>query len=200
MSISYNVYKNDGAGGPVDYSTVMANTSSLSYSPSALDLGSDNLFAVRALDSVTGLADMNVDAVVRIVVDAAGADVTNRPPPSANVASVARAGGKALVTWTYNRLAAGGIPTGFKIWLTAGSSVNYGTSPAVTIPYTDEPAGIFTATLSGLTDGTTYSIGVRTYTATGLSAVAANEPQIVGRVSTAPSPAEDGSSSVGFAP
>lgn len=200
MSISYNIYGNDHAGGPVDYSAVVANTPSLTYSPTALPLDSDNLFAVRTLDSATGLEDRNVDAVVRIVIDASGADVTNRPPPAVNVSAIAHAAGKALVTWTFNRLAGGMAPVGFKVYLTIGSSVDYTASPTATVPYANDPATIYTATLAGLADGTAYSIGVRAYNAVGLSVPPDAEPSIIGRVSTAPDPAEDGSSSVGFAP
>lgn len=200
MSITYNVYANDHAGGIVDYSTIVSNTASLTYSPAALPLNSDTLFAVRALDTVTGLEDKNVDAVVRIIIDGTGADVTNRPAPADYVSVVSSAAGKALVTWSFNRLAGGGRPLGFKVFLTVGGTVDYTASPAQTIVYTDDPATVYTATLTGLVDGTLYTVGVRPYNATGLSAVADAEPQVTGRVTTAPDPAEDGSSSVGFAP
>ena len=201
MSISYNIYGNDAAGGPIDYSTVLTNTASLTYALPALSVSSDNLFAVRALDSVTGLEESNVDAVVRIVIDAAGNDVSNRPAPPVYVSAVANSGGKSTASWSFNHVdtSGGNAPTGFKVWLTAGSSVDYTASPAVTLAYHNNPSDVYTATLTGLVDGTTYTIGVRTYNATGLS-VAADESTVVGRVTTPPDAPDDGSSSVGFAP
>lgn len=199
MSIEYRVYQNDGAGGPIDYLTIVATVSALTYSPSALAQPSDNLFAVRAYDTVAVLEDKNVDAIVRIVVDDSGADVTNRPSPAVMPTARASSSGKATVSWSHNRLAAGATPTGFKVWLTAGTSADYGVAPTVVVPYEDPTTITYSTILSGLVDGTLYSIGVCAYNASGLS-VAASEPQVVGLVTTAPDPAEDGSSSVGFAP
>lgn len=199
MSIEYRIYGNDGAGGPFNLSTPVVTTSSLSCVLPALAVGSDNLLLVRTYDTVTGLEDKNLDALVRIVVDASGADITNRPSPAIMPTVHASSSGKATVSWSHNRLAQGGTPTGFKVWMTAGTSANYAVSPDVDVLYEDISTITYSVILSGLVDGTLYTVGVRSYNASGLSVVAA-EPQVVGLVTTAPDPAEDGSSSVGFAP
>jgi len=167
LSTRYHVYKNDGAGGPVDYSTVVASvTSGTAYVGSALALSSDTTFAVRAYDSVSGLEEDNVDCRVRIVVDGSGADVTGRPNAPTNLTARATAGGGAVVEWSYNPRSQGGVPTGFKVWLTSGPTPNYGVSPAATVAYS--PGKIhFRAELSGLADGTSYVVAVRAYNSVG---------------------------------
>lgn len=167
MSTRYHVYANDGAGGPVDYSSVVASvTSGTTYVASALALSSDTTFAVRAYDSVSGLEEDNVDCRVRIVVDGSGADVTGRPNAPTNLTARATAGGGAVVEWSYNPRSQGGAPTSFKVWATSGGSVNYAVSPATTATYRVGTLR-FSATLSGLPDGTSYAIGVRAHNASG---------------------------------
>lgn len=161
MSIAYRIYANDGAGGPVDYSTAVATTSGLTYATAALALGSDTTFAVRAYDTASLLEDQNVDARCRVLLDAAGVDITGRPRPISGLSAVARAGGTARVEWAWP-YAARPYPTGFKVWLTAGSTTNFAASPAATVAFTG-PSGA--ATLAGLADGSAYVVSVRAYTA-----------------------------------
>lgn len=167
MATQYHVYKNDGAGGPVDYSTIVATvTSGTTYTGSALAASSDTTFAVRAFDSVSGLEEENVDCRVRIVLDSGRADITTRPNPPVGLSAHAKAGGKALVTWAYNPRGQGGAPTSFKVWLTAGTSVNYAASPATTVTYSAHTQS-YRVTLSGLSDATAYVVGVRATNASG---------------------------------
>lgn len=154
----YHVYSNGGSG-PVNYAAPIATVSTLTYSTSALAYPSDTVYAVRAFDTVSGLEEQNVDARVRLVLDATGANVTARPNPPVNVWAAPTAGGGAVVHWSYNPAGQGAAPTGFKVWATVGSVVDYTAAP-VSVPYTG-PVG--SATLSGLTDGVSYAIGVRAF-------------------------------------
>lgn len=165
MSTQYHIYKNDSAGGLVDYSTVIATISGLTYAASALPLSSDTTFAVRAFDTVSGYEDLSVDSTVRIVVDGSGVNITSRPNPPTMLAATAEAGGTALVEWSYNAGGQLGSPTGFKVWLTVGGTVNYAASPAATVSYY-RGTPRYSTVLSGLTDGTAYVVGVRAYNAT----------------------------------
>lgn len=166
MATQYRIYKNDGAGGPVDYGTIVATTSSLTYQPSALGLSSDNIFAVRTYDTVSTLEDKNTDARVRITVDGSGNDVTNRPKAPSGLTARATAAGGCKVEWAYDPNGQLGAPTSFKVWLTSGGSVNYAAAPAATVTYA---AGtpVFVASLTGLSDGVAYSVGVRATNASG---------------------------------
>lgn len=166
MALEYRVYANDGAGGPVDYTTPVATTSSLTYVGSALPLSSDTTFAVRTRDTVSGLEDLNTDARVQIVVNAAGADVTNRPNAPRGLTARLLAAGSIRVEWLYPPAGQLGAPTSFKVWATLGASVNYAASPSTTVTY-DPGRQLYSATLTGLTGGSAYSVGVRATNASG---------------------------------
>jgi len=168
MATHYHVYANDHAGGAVDYGTVVATVTggTVTYAAAALALSSDTTFAVRAFDSVTGYEEENVDCRVRIVVDGSGTDVTARPNAPYGLSARATAGGGAVAEWAYNAANQGGAPTGFKVWLTVGTTPNYGVSPSATIAYsTGTP--YFRAELTGLSDATEYVVAVRAYNASG---------------------------------
>lgn len=158
MPTSYNIYSNSGSG-PIDYSAPVANTSSLAFTTAALTAG-EWRFGVRATDGT--LEEMNLDAAVRLVLDASLADVTNLPLAPASLSAWPIAGGKVRVTWTYPTFSRAGL-IGFRVY--AGvTTPDYGT-PLATVPATS--ASSFSADLSGLAPGTTYAIGVRSYNAIG---------------------------------
>lgn len=163
MAIQYRIYKNDGAGGAVDYSTVLNTTSSLTYTAAALDLNSDTTFAVRAYDTTTSLDDGGTDARVRIVVDGTGADVTGKPVAPFAVAARPVEGGDVRVSWSYPWKGPDRLPTGFKVYK-GTSSVSYASAVA-TVAY--DGGEEFSATLTGLTGGTAYKFAVRAYNAAG---------------------------------
>lgn len=166
MAIQYHIYKGNASGGPIDYGTVVATTAGLTYATPALALSSTTRYAVRSFDTVSSLEEANVDATVRIVVDAGGADVTLRPNAPGQLAIRPILAGGLRVSWTYNSGGQGGAPTSFRVWATAGGSVNYAASPLATVPYV---AGIlfYSTDLTGLTGGTSYAVGVRATNATG---------------------------------
>jgi hypothetical protein len=159
MAIAYNIYANNGAGGPVNYSQPIATTSSLSYVPGALTPSSDTTFAVRAKDTVSNLEEANTDARIRIVLDGSGNDLSGVPNSPQSVVLSALAGGDCLVTWAYIPALSAGVPTRFQIYLSQGQTVNYG-SPTMTVPYVPGQVG-FTCKLAGPFAFSSYSASVR---------------------------------------
>ena len=159
MSIVYNVYANDGLGGVVNYGAPIATTAALTYTTSPLPPSSDTTFAVRALDTTTGLEESNTEARVRVILDPNGRDITARPNAPAALAARATAGGGCLATWGYNPVGQGGAPAAFLVYLTPGPAPNYAT-PAATVPFVAGTAR-FSCALSGLADGASYSVAVR---------------------------------------
>jgi len=164
VSIQYRLYWNGGNGGPVDWTTPIATVSGLSYSPPALATPSDNTFGVRAYNTATGLDDGSIDATCRIVLDAAGNDITGRPAaPTGLSASPIKSGG-IHVAWQF---VPGGqpLPTGFHVYVKAGSP------PACTPGSQSETVTYgsgrnFFANITGGLDGTTYYVIVRAYNGT----------------------------------
>lgn len=163
--INYHIYTNDGLGGPVDYTTVIATTAGLTWTSPALPAGARRSYAVRSFDTVTGLEERNVDAVATIVLDAARADVTNLPDPPEHLTVQAGSAGTAIVHWSFPFHAdVVGRPTGFHVY--AGSPTPAFSTVAATVPY-GLGVTLYRATLSGLAGGTTYQVCVRSYNATG---------------------------------
>jgi hypothetical protein len=164
MATSYNVYSNDSAGGPVDYSALVANVSVLTYLGSALAVPSDTTFAVRATDGTS--EEKNVDCRVRIVIEPSGVDISARPNAPGLLSAVATSAGGARVDWVHTPLANTPLPTGFKVWLTAGTVVDYTAGPAATVTFTPR-LNRYSASISGLSDGVPYVVGVRATDAAG---------------------------------
>lgn len=161
MPANYHVYGNDGAGGPIDYSTPLASAAGLSHATAPLAAPGIHRFGVRAYDPVTGLEEKNTDAAVRIEVDASGADITNRPAPISHLAARPGPAGSVVVEWSYLRPPGRVDPAGFRIWITAGSSVNYLAAPALSVAAAGSRS--YRATLPGPYAGPTYAVGVRGY-------------------------------------
>lgn len=166
MTIQYHIYKNDGAAGPIDYSSVVATVSGTSYATAALALSSDNAFGVRAFDTGSGLEESNVDARVRIVVGPSGADLTGVPTSPTLLGVVPLSGGVARVDWAWSASPGSSPATSFAVYLTVGTAVDYTASPAATVTVV-RGVRAYSTTLTGLADGTTYAVGVRAVNATG---------------------------------
>ena len=172
MAIVYQVFSNNGAGGPIDYSTVIATVSGASYTTGALVPSGDYRFAVRAMDTATGLAETNTQASVRVTLDAAGNDIGRVPNAPFAVAARATSGGGCQVTWSYLAAVQARMPTGFLVYLTAGTSPSL-TTPSATVAYQPGLAG-YSCYLAGLSDATTHTISVVSvgYVASAISAAA----------------------------
>lgn len=105
MAVSYNVYRNDGTGGPVDYSTPVATATSPAATLDPPGPG-DWTYAVRAFDPATGLEERNVAARARLVVGPAGEDLSAQPRPVAIASASFRSPSSLLLRWHYPDLAA----------------------------------------------------------------------------------------------
>jgi hypothetical protein len=199
MSVAYNVFVNDGMGGPVNYGSpiatispssiitastdafptdraptdfgpLMATLAATTWTSSALAFPGDYTFAVRAFDTVTGYEELNVDCRTRLILNSSGLDITAQPNAPTNVSAITTANGGVRVDWHYSPIGQNGAPTGFLVYMTAGSTPGYGGSP-VSVPYAvGQPS--FTTTFAGLTDATTYTVSVRATNAT------ATEPNV----------------------
>lgn len=175
IPIVYLLYKGDSAGGPVDYSHAIKQTALLSWAAPPLAHSTQTRFAVRTHSNITGLTERNTDARVLIVVGPAGEDLSVLPPAPVGLTARPKAGGTALVEWSYPFLKLAALPLGFHVYLTAGSVPSYAV-PAATVAYGPAglpagfqrpQAGTYRTTLTGLGDGVSYVVAVRAYSATG---------------------------------
>jgi hypothetical protein len=164
MATNYRIYSGGMSGGPVDYSTPVATVSGLSWVTPALPANAIVTYAVRAFDTVSGLEEPNIDARVTIRVNASQADVTGLPNAPTGLTATPAAGATARVAWQYNPGGQGGAPTGFRVYR-GTPAVDYGTV-AATVPYSAGVAA-YVATLSGLVDGSIYTVAVRAFNAVG---------------------------------
>jgi hypothetical protein len=161
-ALGYNIYGNGGSG-PINYSTPIATVYGLTWTSSSLAYPDDWKFGVRAFNS--NGEEKNLDASVEIILDSGGKDITLRPITPMALRAFALAGAAIRVEWTYAAMNLATLPTGFNVYIGIGGSPSYG-SPVATVSYQSAIAGSFVANLAGLTNGTTYAIGVRSYNAT----------------------------------
>ncbi|WP_435021264.1 hypothetical protein TA3x_002282 [Tundrisphaera sp. TA3] len=185
MPIAYHIYRNDGRGGDVDYSTPIATTGGLTFECGPLAAPGDTTFAVRAFDTATGLEEANTDARVRIVLDASGHDVTNRPGRVVGLSARPIRGGSCRVAWGYIPPPGSSPPSAFAVTLTEGTVPDL-SRVAVIVPWGAGALG-YECALSGLADNTPYVIAVR---AVGPSSALEGEPEEV-RVILASTPLQD---------
>ncbi len=92
----------------------IATTSGLTYTVGPLAAPSDNTFAVRAFDTISGIEEANTDARVRIILDAAGNDVTARPNSVVGLSATADGGGDLLGELGLRHDGAGGATLDFQ--------------------------------------------------------------------------------------
>jgi hypothetical protein len=160
--LEYHIYSNTGIGDPIDYSTVIATTGLLTWTSGPLTYPGTWRFGVRAFD--TGGEEENLDCAVTLILDSSGNDISLRPASPIGLRAFATAGGGIRVEWAYNTINPAVVPTGFHVYIGTTGIPNYG-SVAATVLFATAIAGTFVANLAGLTNGTTYTIGVRAYNA-----------------------------------
>ena len=169
MAISYHVYSNDGQGGAIDYTKVVATVPASSASPSGSFLAgplgspSDNSYAVRAFDDLSGVEEANTDARVRVVIDAQGRDVSAQPNPVVGLAVRWTVGETCLVSWGYTSSGQGGAPVRFDVSASpVATSANTGVVPPSTqsVFFLPGTAG-YGCRLDGLATALDWTIGVR---------------------------------------
>jgi hypothetical protein len=163
--VAYNIYGNDGAGGPIDYSTPITNTTETSWSSASLASPGSWKFGVRAVRVADGLEERNLDAAITLNLDTASADVSARPLPPSGLRAIPRPLGVVRVEWGYHLVDRTRAPVGFHVYNGTGGAIDYD-SPAATVAYT--PGRIsYLADLSGLEAGAIHTVGVRAFNASG---------------------------------
>jgi hypothetical protein len=165
MATEYHVYSNTGAGDPINYSSVVDTTATLTYPTPVLSYPGTWSFGVRAFDTVSGLEEQNLDCEITIILDASGNDITNRPVPPSGLRAFALVGGSIRVEWYYPPTSGAKTPSGFHVYTGSGGTPNY-TMPAATVLLSTGIANSFVANMAGFSDGTPYSIGVRAFNGT----------------------------------
>jgi hypothetical protein len=158
MAIVYNIYSNGGSGGPVNFSTPIATTTNLSYTVGPLSPTSNYRFTVRSMDTAAGIEESNTQASVRVVLDATGLEVGQRPNAPSALTARATSNGGCLAAWAYTSAGQVASPTSFLIYLTAGPTVDL-TTPAATVVYIPATSS-YSCQLVGLADGSAYTVAV----------------------------------------
>lgn len=116
---------------------------------------------MRAFDTVTTLEESNIDALVEVMLSGAGVDITGMPDPPLALSAHANGAGRIIVDWHHVLLDATRKPTGFHVYQGTGGVVSY-TTPVATVPW-GNGLNFYTTAISGLTGGTAYTFGVRSY-------------------------------------
>ena len=158
----YRVYSNDGAGGPIDYDTPIATTQALSWTSAGLTYPGDWSFGVRVYSLLTGLEELNVDAITRVILDASGNDITNRPIGPVLLRAFPTANGGGRAEWAYPFTDPARRPTGFRVYTGPPGSVDYGT-PSATVPWKGNAP--YSVDLPATADGSDVAVCVRAFNA-----------------------------------
>lgn len=117
---------------------------------------------MRAFD--TGGEEENLDCALTLILSSSGLDVSQQPAPPFGLRAFPTANGGIRVEWAYNTINPKVIPTGFHVYIGTGGTPSYAI-PAATVSFATAIAATFVANLTGLSSGTTYTIGVRAYNA-----------------------------------
>lgn len=163
-TLGYHVYASPAPGVPIDYGTVVATTAMTTWTSFPLSPGTWK-FGVRAFDS--NGEEQNLACAVTIVIDASGNDASNVPLPPTGLRAFATPGGSIRIEWWFPRTTGAMAPVGFFVYLGTTGTPNYA-SPAATVPYASGYANTFVSNISSLANGTTYTVGVRAYNASGI--------------------------------
>jgi len=158
---NYNVYANTGAGDPIDYGTVVFTTTGVTWTSDPLSYPGVWSFGVRAFNAYG--EEKNLDCALSIELDGAAVDITRIPTAPYSLRAVPKANGTIRVEWHHvvtNKLKK---PTLFNVYY-GTSGVDYSTVQAV-VDWTGQ--SLYGVDLTGLTDGASYSFGVRAANATG---------------------------------
>lgn len=165
--VGYHIYSNNGEfGDPINYANPVATINSFgitTWTSFGLFYPATWSFGVRAFNQYG--EEENVDCVVTFTLNSQGVDITNTPGPPSGLRAIQKANASILAEWTYlGTGVAAQTPTGFHVYVGTSLPLNY-TTPTATTLYSSGIFNSYSATLTGLTNGTTYYIGVRAYNA-----------------------------------
>lgn len=163
-TIFYCVYSNTGAGDPIDYDVPIATLTTTTYTTAALAHPGTWSFAVRAGNNF-GI-EQNLDCAVTFLLSASGVDISNIPPPPAGLRAFPMPLGAIRVEWSAAPTTGPRQPVGYHVYLGTTGTPNY-SSIVATVLWTTNIANSFVSNIPGLIGGTTYTVGVRAYNATG---------------------------------
>ena len=158
--ILYRVYANDGHGGPIDYSTPVAEVSDATWTSGPLVAASSYRFGVRAYDTRSGLEESNIDASTALALDALARDATRTPPAPVGLRAIPLAGGAVRLEWSSPAASAARSPIQFNVYLNPGAIASFA-SPTATTPASNSRNGVHSIDLAGLADGVIYAVVVR---------------------------------------
>lgn len=168
MALRYRVYSNGGSG-PIDYSTPLQDSPSTVFSYATLPPG-DWLFGVRTYDDVSGIEEKNTDAVLGVAIGADFLDRSAVPNSPIGLTARATAGGGLKIDFMYVGTGQRGAPTEYRAWIWAAGSVDWTLPPSAVLATTFGPGDVrsrHSMTLSGLSDGAAYAVGIRAAGAAG---------------------------------
>jgi hypothetical protein len=160
VGLGFHVYSNTGIGDPINYVLPIATVFGLTWTSNPLTYPGTWKFGVRAFND--NGEEQNLDCAVLLILDSGGNDITRRPEPPAGLRAFAVAGGSIKVEWGYPSVDRDKLPTAFHVYVGTGGVASY-ISPVATVAYSSGIAGTYAYTLTGLTDGTVYTIGVRAF-------------------------------------
>lgn len=166
-TVEYHVYGSPAPGDPIDYSTPIATTTDLIWTSPPLAYPGEHRFAVRAawVDDPS-LEEKNIDAAVRIVLDADGVDVTRVPAAPVGLNARPIGAGAIRVGWAVGGQNAA-LPAGFHVYATLWPGpMDWVSTPVATVAANRPRGGSYSAEVSGLSAGR-HLIGVRAFNGTG---------------------------------
>jgi hypothetical protein len=162
----YYVYMNTGLGGPIDYTTPVATVAGSQWISGVLAAPGDYKFGVRARDARSGLEERNLDAMVSLVLDAAGHDLTEVPLPPAGLRAIPILNGKIQLEWSCPCSDPRRQPDGFRVYLGPEPAIDY-SRPIAIVATSSSASGAFSTTVGDLVNGVSYLIGVRAFNSIG---------------------------------
>lgn len=156
-----NIYHGDAAGGPVDYGFAVAQVDGNTVAVADVGPGESRWYAVRVFDPSTDMEEYGTAAQILLIRGPDGSDWTDRPGAPVGVRVTMAVGGTAVVTWTCLPRPDRADPTSFSVRVTPGPAVDWTADPAAIVVVGGGGSVQYSATLSGLVDGTAYAVGVR---------------------------------------
>jgi hypothetical protein len=191
MGLRANLYRGDDAGGPVDWTDLVAQVDGTTYAVGDLLAGQSRRYGLRVVDLATGLEESGTAAQVTLTRLPSGDDATGPPGGPTSIAFAMKPAGVGLLSWTYLPHPGRDDPATWDVHANTGDTVDWSLDPIKSVAVA--PVVLtYSTTITGFVDGDTYSVGVRGASASGVTDgntlqktfVAATAPPLsVGRVS-----------------
>jgi hypothetical protein len=191
IGLRARLYRGDDAGGPVDWTNLVAQVDGTTYDVGDLLAGQTRRYGLRIADLATGLEETGTAAQVTLARLASGDDATGPPGGPTSIAFAMKPAGVGLLSWTYLPHPGRDDPFTWDVYANVGDAVDWSLDPIKSVAVA--PVVLtYSTTVTGFVDGDTYSVGVRGASVSGVTDgnamqktfVAATVPPLsVGRVS-----------------